>query len=161
MDFAIHRYFVVDFGQFHDGGRNPQRGKYSYRQWVPTWSGGTISGGGLSKPRGALPSTATARRRTRGPNNYGTTTWSGGNVNFSDGAILDNEPGAIVTIASSVNMSSDGSSTLFENDGALVQSNGLSFNEINVPFNQAVTGSTEVDGERCSWQGTVARSAVR
>ena len=51
-----------------------------------------------------------------------------------------------MTIASSVNMNSDGSSTLFENDGTLVQSNTLSFNEINVPFNEAVPGSTEVDG---------------
>ena len=95
------------------------------------WTGGTITGGGTITTEGAL----TLGDPGQGDqevldgaalDNQAAATladsYSGYGLYLYDGAVFDNEAGASFTFLTNAQISSDGSSSVFQNDGTLTQS---------------------------------------
>jgi hypothetical protein len=86
------------------------------------WTGGSMTGSGRTLiPPGATlsinnPSFITLSSRTL--DNAGTTTWSGANINISDG-VITNEPGALFLMQSPSSIFPGGGSPRFDNAGTL------------------------------------------
>jgi hypothetical protein len=111
-----------------------------------TWTGGTMTGLGLTLAEGgiAISGTATKGLDGRTLNNFGTATWLGtGNIGIINGGVFNNLPGATFDVRNNTNFGS-GSFTMgfFNNMGTIRKSVSLGATTFNMTFNN--TGIVDV-----------------
>jgi MBG domain (YGX type) len=116
-----------------------------------TWTGGTIQGtGDVDITGSAALVSGDMTLDGRNLNNFGTVNWGAGDIHLVNGAVVNNEPGAIFDVAAFATLMSDGSGA-FNNAGNLVATSTLS--SIRVPFNN--TGHVDVQRGELSIAGGV------
>jgi hypothetical protein len=118
------------------------------------WSGGRLDGGGAFDVNGGATFTGTTKNlNARELNlNSGTTAWSVGGINSGGGAVVNNAGLFDITFDGTFNDSLGGAST-FNNTGTLRKSGGIANSTLAPVFNNAATGTVEVDVGNLSLTG--------
>jgi hypothetical protein len=137
------------------------------------WTGGTITGGGIITTEGTLtlgdPTNQDAEILTGVTldnaavatlsNYYGFSNYYG--LYLYQGSVFDNEAGASFTFDTNARINSDGTGSIFENDGIVTQSTSATGNSyIDSAFNQSATGSLLVPVGTIQLNGSVTNAGT-
>ncbi|MCP4569194.1 MAG: hypothetical protein GY841_16590, partial [FCB group bacterium] len=124
------------------------------------WNGGTIGGSGvLSIPDTVvLNITTTSTLTGRTLENAGTVNWMNGNFTVADGALINNQVGAVFDMQTNGNFSVSGTVPPFNNEGTLIYSSALYQLYIALPINNV--GTFEIQNATVEMNGDLTTTGT-
>jgi hypothetical protein len=126
---------------------------------VFTWSGGTLTGAGITQANGGITLNGASRSLNGGTlNNAGTANWTAGDFDSGNGAIFNNRPGATfnTTFGGTFSYNQGGAVTQFNNEGTFNKNTSVSTTAFTTVFHNSGAVNINVGTLSLSGGGTHA-----